>query len=368
MVLRALVFGAFGFRQLSNELDQFHRYRNITIQTWSNDSIHFLTTNDCHNDDHGLIAECWTASMKGNASLFPTLWTPDMQKSPDCAYNLIETELGLKRDSIHVIMEIQQSKCRSGTLIEGGASFSVLAHNDKYIVSCGVIDLFNNSYVVSCVLPLPPLSINNISANHQNRTCVTIDVNLEHEHYDAFGREGGIHVPVGITQNVVYYHIIENLFLCASDSLQQSNNSTSISTRYAHISKALSGSGLDLGWGKNSNSNSTHSPKRSSSAAVDRIVELVQGIWTRPDPDSMRGEHAENDHPPYYKWTIRYHHNPLIFPRNHTGANSNMKATIGANKTAEILLDRYRIGPSQQQYDQCRARQSNVLVGESHMR
>ena len=367
MVLRALVYGAFGFRQLSNELDQFHRYQNLTIQTWSNESIHFLATNDCHNDDHGLMAECWADSMKGNASLFPALWTNDMQKIPDCAYNIIETEIGLlKADSVNVMLEIQQSKCRSGTLIEGGASFSALAQNDKYLVSCGVIDLFTNIYVVSCVLPLPTLASNYTSTSHHNRTCMTIDIKLEHEHYDAFGREGGIRVPAGTTDNVVYHHIIENLVLCASDSLQKLDNSTSVSSKYAHISKALSGSGMDLGWGKSSNSTHSHSPKRSSAGAVERIVELVQGIWTRPYPDSEKDEHAENDHPPYYKWAIRYNHNPFLFPRNHTVAN--VKGTIGTNKSAEIGTDRYRIGPSQQQYDLCRTRQTNVFVGESHMR
>ena len=151
------------------------------MQTWNSSSIDFLATNDCHNDDHGIIADCWTESMKGNASMFPALWTPT-PNSRDCHYNLIETAFGLtklpdcaknnigpdcdydmtekevklpRKDSIQVMMEIQQSKCLSGTLLEGGASFNALAHNDKYIVSCGAIDLFDNNYVISCVLPKP---------------------------------------------------------------------------------------------------------------------------------------------------------------------------------------------------------------------
>lgn len=157
----------------------------------------------------------------------------------DCAYNVdmnaIHRNIWIESETMYLSFVIKQNSCISGDDIIGGASLYVTVSNSQFKSYCGVRDQFDNTYVVFCRLPIPipvpipisPINVSSESNNYNNRTsndrsqsvnnndtsrgnksnhstlrslsssisllhCMNVTAVLEHEHYDAFGREGGL--------------------------------------------------------------------------------------------------------------------------------------------------------------------------------
>ena len=178
------------YNKKSNELGQFYRYLNLSGH--AHDS-HFLIAKCCDIADHGLISECFSQQTTESKSkhLFPSVCGPKKFEGNDCQYSIVESgqsstydvELG------HLVkFSISQSQCYSKCKISGGSSFDIIAKNDKFKASCGIIDGFNNMYDVTCHLPAHHLD------EHSNSRCMNVTVVLDYEHYDAFGMESDYHL------------------------------------------------------------------------------------------------------------------------------------------------------------------------------
>ena len=202
----AIFIGALGARRMSNELEQYQKYIEIS-HLGSND---FFAKIDCDNKDHGLIRECWdkttgdVAKEKMQAQ-FPDVWNRsviDGGRKADCEYALTHSEVHRTGAALSAQITLEQRGCRSGTVFKGGASLDVKARNDYFLAGCGVRDRFDNTYTLLCQLPPSPARCMNVSAL------------LEHEHFDAFGRESGY---FGQDPHMLFVDVLKDHQLCAKE-------------------------------------------------------------------------------------------------------------------------------------------------------
>lgn len=360
----------------SNELEQYNRYRNLTDKFKEN----FLSNISCKQADHGDMRECLNVAMKTvkESSLFPPLWknriaigTSRRDLLVDCSYSpsveeFVTTE---KHGALYAHFKILQSNCFSKTNIIGGASFHAVANSDKFMASCGIVDLFSNNYTVQCRLPTDYSPVDQIlKSTHRNNSiilsdervsCMNVSIILINEHFDAFGREGGMsEIPHSLNHEifknkVCHRHRGPVPSLSRSRHLQDqvSKNSrerqkeqsqgiiTDISSGRRTSESAIE---LDLSLGVQSPSRSDHH-------------EYVTGIWIRDR--SGTAEHPFEEHVYKYKWssgardTSRY-------------GEALLTDHFRAQHDAQLPL----MTLSKESYALCQTRQTNVLLGESHQR
>jgi hypothetical protein len=202
----------------SNEVEQYYRYKNIT-----NYNENFLHEINCQNiTDHSHLKSCLVKEMDKAKQLkiFPSIWkrviteitvgnNKESNQQIDCKYNVLTNEIktNVKDFIFSVYFNIIQSNCISKTRIQGGASFYINANTPHHLSSCGIIDLFDNTYNVECRLPLSSalkdtIGINSMPDNTGLRTntiadinsihgrlkqqaqCMNISIVMEHEHFD----------------------------------------------------------------------------------------------------------------------------------------------------------------------------------------
>ena len=288
---------------MSNELEQYNKYIKEVAHL---DTSDFFAKIDCDNKDHGLIRECWDKTT-GDAEKdkmrkqFPDVWNRSVtegERRADCEYALTGAEVHRTGAALTAQLTLEQRRCRSGTAFKGGASFDVKARHEHSMAGCGVRDGFDNTYTLLCQLPPSPA------------TCMNVSAILEHEHYDAFGRESGYFG--GSDPHMLVIDVLKDHRLCAGES----------STVPAWAAQA--------------------SPSLYPLGATFHL-----GSWTK-------APHEKN-----YVW-IR---GSIDNNSSSSGSNSNstnIKPPSGDGDEGTHL--------AASAYEACRSRQTNVLVGDSHQR
>ena len=354
----------------SNELEQYHRYRNLTGHFKEN----FFASISCEQTDHGDMRECLNVAMKTakDVNLFPPLWKNRIAISGasrrdllvDCSYStsiedFMTTE---KHGALYASFKILQSNCSSKTDVIGGASFHAVANSGNFMVSCGVVDLFSNNYTVQCRIPTDHSPTNHIlNSTHRNNTavihdkrisCMNISITLIHEHFDAFGREGGMsEIPHSLN-----HEVFKNKVCHRGKGPSPSRHLLKV------VSKEYSREHQRDQSQRVLDDISTRSGR---SASISEILlsplspsdshEYVMGIWIRDR--SGTSEHPFEEHIYNYKWS--------------SGSRST------SNLSESLLTDHYRtqhdeqlplMTLSKENYALCQKRQTNVLLGESHQR
>lgn len=214
----------------SNELEQYYHYKNITNYTEN----FFNNINCAHINDQQDLKGCIIKEMEKvkQLSLFPPIWKSvikeevivgkekGMHQQVDCTYNVPSQNIktNVKDTTFSVYFKIIQCNCNSKTKILGGASFYIVANSPNFLSTCGITDLFNNTYNVECHLPLniedkdssvsidTATNVKDGSMSHKSSSfyinetatkisstnrrlerlfhCMNISVVMEHEHFD----------------------------------------------------------------------------------------------------------------------------------------------------------------------------------------
>ena len=176
---RLFVFG--------NELEQASRFYELT--TKFNTTQYFSDIHTCHtlqcikhvNSIHGENSRIWQ---------FEDESTPSTSKQ-SCQYKIENIRITQASEKANVIgFNIIQHNCRSDASFKGGSSFEIFAQNGYILGNCGVLDNFDNTYNVKCILP-ELLRANQWFAlstvpRPVESPCVSMTIILMYEHYDAY--------------------------------------------------------------------------------------------------------------------------------------------------------------------------------------
>ena len=323
-------------------------------------------------------------SAASSANLFPAIWNSTTihktGEEVDCSYAIDSQDMSFRfnDDTFTIKFTVNGKECISKTSILGGSSFHVTANNEDFLSSCGVIDLFNDNYSVECRLPSIPIrhakesnidsylfSILNKTSTADSHTnianlsllnaftantaytainatetftvllqghdmhCMNITVVLEHEHYDAFGREGGLPTPPQHYFPVLKDHVV--CFLVKKSRMRSRASFRSL----------------------------TDSNKNDSSQTSSQMLLFdgsnTRGVWSR-DTSNYDGQPYDNNIYKY-KWNTG----------DQTSRNLTEKELtpffITHNKGNDSVMSL-----SHEKYKECQARQTNIMVGESHQR
>lgn len=354
----------------SNELEQYHRYRNLTGHFREN----FFSDISCAQTDHGEMRECLNIAMKTakESNLFPPLWknriamgTSRRDLLVDCTYSSsIEEFVTIeKHGALYAHFKIQQSNCFSKTDIIGGASFHAVAYSGKFMVSCSIVDLFSNNYTVQCRLPtdysptdqiLNPTHRNNtVNLSDKRVSCMNISIILVHEHFDAFGREGGMsEIPHSLNHEIFRNKVCHRHGGSAPSHLQHLQDHVSEEVSREHQKEQSEVILNNVNRGRRT---SALEPSLGPAQSPSDSHEYVKGIWIRDR--SGTAEHPFVEHVYNYKWssgardTSRY-------------SEAHLTDHFRAQYDAQLPL----MTLSKGNYALCQAKQTNVLLGESHQR
>jgi len=234
------------FNLPSNELEQFEVFDNyIRKKQRDVDIIIFSNASSC-NTDHGLACECLSKEIENlklkKDSDFKQIWQASKNDtSPDCTYAIEPPGMVSSFDpakGLFVFWKLKQECKNARDIPGGGASFEAKAFNDVFLVSCGIQDLFDNTYIFRCFLPssFTFLEItnrkthvstnasmdisNNIGISTSQRVikhvnlCLNITVTLMNEHFDAFAHSGNI----GGLHNMLRHNLMKDVTYCSNES------------------------------------------------------------------------------------------------------------------------------------------------------
>ncbi len=184
-----------------NELDQFYRFENLTKQYGD----YLVSGDDCSNTfnhnpnkDREMRRGCITELFDQKTSKYKreNLWNRKIlgisvsndtyvhRVAQDCKYNVATGSiLYSPENGLLVELMVQQANCSSTTKILGGASFYVIAKNDRFLVTCGTDDLFNNFYRIKCYIPAV------VHSKIYKSFCMNISISLLYEHFDGFNTD-----------------------------------------------------------------------------------------------------------------------------------------------------------------------------------
>jgi hypothetical protein len=366
---------------ISNELEQYHHFKNIT-----NYDEKFFHDIDCKDiKDHYDLKVCLLKEMERakEQKLFPSTWKriitevtvandKKMNQQVDCAYKFStrSVKTNVKDFMFSVYFSIIQSNCISGTKILGGASFYIVANTPDFLSTCGIIDLFNDTYNVDCRLPLntkdkdsfidPAMSIKydsipmntsshknkiatNISSMHrkldQQSYCMNISIVMEHEHFDAFGREGGFYSA----PPMLYHEILKDFPMCTLIGNNDNEEHTKI-IETAHTKREVL--------------NSTYVNKMS--------LNYLYGVWIGEKADKYVYRWRNGDYKSLNSIEINKNDN-----HDNTNDNHNNSKNYNNDKNGiQFKHDNNFTLPllSKDDYKKCQDRQTNLFLGESHQR
>ncbi len=182
-----------------NELEQYYHFEQLT-KVYGD---YIITKGDkcssMSNADHERMSVCLWQFLEYESkqhSNLTKLWKQKGEQvfqrgegtiskvAQDCHY---ETTVGniLYDENKGLLVEIviAQYNCASKTLIIGGASFYATANNGLFLVTCGVIDLFNNFYKAKCFIPAT-------AGMYERKTpCMSINMSLVYEHFDGYNND-----------------------------------------------------------------------------------------------------------------------------------------------------------------------------------
>lgn len=194
-----------------NELQQYEKFINISSTEFNKYYLQNIPRRCSENTDHGELMICLKEQNKAMSNI-PSFWNrkvvPNIGVLSDCSYtvDLNSSVVGYVQETgVYAQFTIHQHGCLSKCPHLGGSSFYILAFSNSYINSCGVIDNFDNTYNVTCYLPFYEQGV--------TIPCMSINVSVEYEHYDAFG----IEVEATIFQFNLERMIIWNQKICVND-------------------------------------------------------------------------------------------------------------------------------------------------------
>jgi hypothetical protein len=255
------------YEVVSHYLDQIApRYTNLNV------TVYHSEIDDC---PYKHVYPCQEAVSNVFAQK-ARLWTPqrlnvDINNAatvlllPDCDYNFTflgnyfeeDDDSQQHRSSFIRYMSfefrVQQSRCSYVNVnVKGGSTFDMFAYTNRSLATCTSRDLFDDSYAISCKVPLLK-TVETVAPN-----CIHVTVILEHEHFDAYSL-------VVLSKSAAYPSIsrvlLNNVTYCGSHHHKRA-------TLLLQSESVRSVNGLDL----------------STSAMLPAgRPEIYTGIWTRHD-------------------------------------------------------------------------------------
>ena len=350
-----------GYGSQSNYLEQYHHYRNLT----STYPAAFFDDIKCYQVDQAELRQCLFEKMRQarTKNLYPPIWnsiTSDtitdgnkrVEQQVDCSYSVPVARVStvVQYNSISVTFQIKQEGCVSKTDILGGSSFHIEANNEYFTASCGVVDLFDGTYSVDCRLPLdaPSLIDGAISGDNsfptkskvvggnstifdshnstdvdarEHRYCLKINILLEFEHFDAFGREGGLPKHAA---PMLFHRVLRDHTVCTAVGANQKTTHTNSSPT------------MDVGSGS-----------LKGLPSENPFYRYIRGIWMRNISSSDVHKH---------RWTAA---DDSIMNQDKLDLFFIAQYVEGRRATMSL---------SKEGYSQCQSRQTNIILGESHQR